>query len=205
MKSLFGKFLFALMFLALTQIASAQSGTAKAIFAGGCYWSMEAVFDPMDGVLSATSGFAGPEDKQVASSPTGHVEAVEVIYDPTKITYEQLLDAFWKNIDPTDASGQFCDRGPQYRTAIFYTDNQQKAAAEKSESDVQTHLQKKVATAVLQAEKFYPAEADQQNFTETHKLQYMKYKNGCGRDRRLREVWGTDNKDNKEKEKGDQR
>jgi peptide-methionine (S)-S-oxide reductase len=194
MKSLLPKFLFAFAFLTLTHVAYAQSETAKAIFAGGCYWSMEAVFDPMEGVVSATSGFAGPEDKQIASSPTGHVEAVEVIYDPKKITYEQLLDAFWKNIDPIDAGGQFCDRGPQYRTAIFYYDNQQKALAEKSESEVQTHLQKKVVTVIMPVEKFYPAEADQQNFTETHKMQYMKYKMGCGRDRRLKEVWGTEKK-----------
>jgi peptide-methionine (S)-S-oxide reductase len=208
MKSLIGKFLFALLFLALTQIPSAQAETAKAIFAGGCYWSMEAVFDPIEGVVSATSGFAGgeaqlPSYQQAVASGAGHVEAVEVVYDPHKISYDKLLDAFWKNIDPTDASGQFCDRGPRYRTAIFYYDNQQKSEAEKSESEVESHLQRKIATQILPAMSFYPAEASEQNFTETHKQQYMKYKMGCGRDRRLREVWGSD-KDKKETESGGQ-
>lgn len=171
-------FLSALLFLSSPPLSIAQTKTAKATFAGGCFWSVEAAFESQDGVLSATSGF------------TEHIEVVEIVYDPGKISYEKLLEIFWKNIDPTDPDGQFCDRGPQYRTAIFYHDSQQKILAEKSGTEIEIVLQQKVVTSIAPASAFLVAEEYHQDFTKKKKMQYMHYKAGCGRDRRLREVWG---------------
>jgi peptide-methionine (S)-S-oxide reductase len=195
MKYLSHLFLSALLFLSSVPISMAQAKAAKATFAGGCFWSVEAAFESLDGVVSATSGFTGgtpnqPNYQQVSGGSTGHVEAVEIVYDPEKISYQKLLEIFWKNIDPTDAEGQFCDRGPQYRTAIFYHDPQQKVLAEKSEAEVETILQQKVVTSIAPASTFFVAEEFHQDFTKKKKMQYMQYKMGCGRDRRLRQVWG---------------
>jgi len=160
-------------------LALAQKKTAKATFAGGCYWCVEEVYDGLKGVISATSGFT-----------TSRVEAVEIMYDPDKISYEKLLDLFWKNIDPTDSQGQFCDRGAQYTSAIFYHDEQQKTLAEKSKAAIETILKQKVVTPILPAAQFTPAKASQQDFYKKNKQQYKQYKIQCGREQRLRELWG---------------
>jgi peptide-methionine (S)-S-oxide reductase len=160
-------------------LALAQVKTAKATFAGGCYWCVEEVYDSLEGVISATSGFA-----------TSHVEAVEIVYDPDKISYEKLLDLFWKNIDPTDSQGQFCDRGAQYTSAIFHHDEQQKTLAEKSRAAMEAILKQKVVTPILPARPFTPVKADQQDFYKKNKQQYQQYKTQCGREKRLQELWG---------------
>jgi peptide-methionine (S)-S-oxide reductase len=159
-------------------LALAQEKTAKATFAGGCYWCVEEIFDELKGVVSATSGFAAPR-----------VEAVEIMYEPDKISYEKLLDLFWKDIDPTDSQGQFCDRGAEYTSAIFYHDEQQKTLAEKSKAEIETILKQKVVTPILPAAKFTPVAAGQQDFYKKNKQQYKQYKIQCGRERRLRELW----------------
>jgi peptide-methionine (S)-S-oxide reductase len=173
--------------------------TAQATFAGGCFWSIEKLFDNMDGVVSATSGFTGgtvkdPSYEQVSSGATGHREAVLVVYDPAKVTYEQLLDAFWHDIDPTTPDGQFCDFGPQYRTAVFYHDETQHrlAQASKEKIDQSKKLSRPVVTEILPAQMFYPAEDYHQDFARRHADRYSAYRIGCGRDRKLHEVWGSD-------------
>lgn len=173
--------------------------TAQATFAGGCFWSIEKLFDNMDGVVSATSGFTGGEVKnptynQVVSGRTGHKEAVLVVFDPSKVTYAQLLDAFWHDIDPTSADGQFCDFGPQYRTAVFYRDDTQRRLAEASKQriDQSKKLKRPVVTEILEAGMFYPAEDYHQDFARRNRAHYNSYLIGCGRDSKLRDVWGAD-------------
>jgi peptide-methionine (S)-S-oxide reductase len=161
------------------QILSADTKTEKATFAGGCFWCMEEPFDKLDGVSSTTSGFANG------------LEAVEIVYDAAKITYEQLLEVFWKNIDPTNPNGQFCDRGPQYRSAIFYHNEQQKQLAEESKLKIEQTLNKQSATPIVQATEFSKAEDSHQDFYKKNALQYKRYKVQCGRERRLREIWGN--------------
>ena len=190
--------------LALGATAPAgQSGggpqTAKAIFAGGCFWSVERFFDKVDGVVSTTSGFAGgtkknPTYEEVVRGGTGHVESVEIAYDPKKVSYEKLLDAFWHNIDPFTPDGQFCDFGSQYQTAIFYSDETQKRLAEKSKKDIQDRFKKAVATKIVVASEFYPAEEYHQDFHIKNPVRYEAYRIGCGRDRKLVEVWGKEKK-----------
>lgn len=178
--------------------AAIPAVTAQATFAGGCFWSIEKLFDNMDGVISATSGFTGgsvknPTYEQVSSGATGHREAVLVVFDPAKVTYEQLLDAFWHDIDPTTPNGQFCDFGPQYRTAVFYHDDTQRRAAEGSRQKIDQSrvLKKPVVTEILPAGTFYPAEDYHQDFARLHSAHYGAYRIGCGRDRKLHEVWGN--------------
>jgi peptide-methionine (S)-S-oxide reductase len=167
----------------------AQNKTEKATFAGGCYWCMEEVFDKLDGVISATSGFV------TSPKSSGKAEAVEVIFDPDKVSYQELLDAFWKNIDPSNTEGQFCDRGPQYRSGIFYFNEQQKTQAEQSKVDAENVLaKKKVVTPILPAGQFFPAPASEQDYYKNHTAQYKQYKIRCGRERRLHELWGDEEK-----------
>jgi methionine-S-sulfoxide reductase len=175
----------------------APDNAARATFAGGCFWCMEPPFDKTPGVHSTTSGYAGgtvknPSYRQVSAGVTGHTEVVQVVYDPSKVTYEQLLEVFWKNIDPVDGGGQFCDRGSQYRTAIFYEDEAQKTAAEASKKrlDDSGRLPGKIVTEIAPLEAFYPAEDYHQDFYEKNPTRYYSYRNGCGRDRRLKELWG---------------
>jgi peptide-methionine (S)-S-oxide reductase len=198
MRRMFLKSLFAAAVLSFaTPVAfmpSAQAAQATAIFAGGCFWCMEPPYDKTGGVISTTSGYIGgsvanPTYKQVSAGGTGHIEAIRVVYDPNRVSYEKLLDIFWRNIDPFDAGGQFCDRGSQYRSAIFYTDNAQKAAAQTSKEAVQTRFGKKVATAIRQAGTFYPAEDYHQNYYKKNSLKYKFYRSRCGRDARLASVW----------------
>lgn len=173
--------------------------TAQATFAGGCFWSIEKLFDNMDGVVSATSGFTGgqakdPDYHQVTTGRTGHKEAVLVVYDPAKVSYAQLLDAFWHDIDPTSPDGQFCDFGSQYQTAVFYHDETQHRLAEASKAriDQSKKLKRPVVTEILPAQIFYPAEDYHQDYARRNPAAYNAYRIGCGRDSKLRNVWGSD-------------
>lgn len=170
---------------------------ATATFAGGCFWCMVAPFDGLPGVLSVASGYSGGQKKnptyeEVSSGTTGHAESIQVIYDPAKVTYEQLLDVFWHNIDPLSANGQFCDRGTQYRSAIFYRDEGQRNAAEGSKRKIeeQPQLKGRIVTQIVPASTFYLAEEYHQHFYKKNPVRYHQYRTGCGRDRRLKELWG---------------
>ena len=170
--------------------------TKTATFAGGCFWSMEHVFDELPGVVSVTVGYAGgtakkPSYEQVEMGITGHAESIQVVYDPVKIPYERLLDAYWHNTDPTNGAGQFCDTGSQYRPIIFVADESQKAAAQRSKTTLeQTGRFKRVLTKIEPATDFWPAEAYHQHYYKTHAAAYQMYRVGCGRDARLRQLWG---------------
>ncbi|MGK7346766.1 MAG: peptide-methionine (S)-S-oxide reductase MsrA [Candidatus Nitrospinota bacterium M3_3B_026] len=173
-----------------------------AIFAGGCFWCMEPPFDKLEGVVSTTSGYTGghkenPTYREVSSGGTGHVEAVRIVYDPQKTSYERLLEVFWKNIDPTDNSGQFCDHGPQYRSAIFYMDEDQKRLAEESKKTLEESgvLAAPTVTEIRPATEFYPAEDYHQDYYRKNPIRYKFYRYNCGRDKRLRELWGSDGHD----------
>jgi peptide-methionine (S)-S-oxide reductase len=174
--------------------ANAQ-GLSKATFAGGCFWCMEKPFDQLQGVVSTTSGYTGgqlpnPTYRQVSSGTTGHAESVQVVYDPTKVSYEKLLDVFWHNVDPVDAEGQFCDRGNQYRSSVFYQDETQHKLAEQSKVAIANQLNQPIATDIVSASEFYPAEDYHQNYYQTHAAKYRFYRFACGRDQRLAKVWG---------------
>jgi peptide-methionine (S)-S-oxide reductase len=169
---------------------------AKATFAGGCFWCMEKPFDTLPGVVSTTSGYTGgqtinPSYRQVSSGKTGHAESVQVVYDPAQVGYEKLLDVFWHNVDPLDAGGQFCDRGTQYRSSIFVSDEPQRKLAEQSKQGLEKSGIQPIATQIVSAGEFYPAEDYHQNYYETNALKYRFYRFSCGRDQRLAEVWGA--------------
>jgi peptide-methionine (S)-S-oxide reductase len=175
----------------------AGAGLAKATFAGGCFWCMEPAFDSLPGVVSVTSGYSGgtkkdPTYDEVSAGGTGHAESVQVAYDPSKISYEKLLDAFWHNVDPLSANGQFCDRGNQYRSVIFYGNETEHRLAEESKKKVEQRLRATVVTQIVPAGPFYPAEEYHQHFYKKNPLRYHEYRNGCGRDRRLKELWGAE-------------
>ena len=174
--------------------AAAQQPAAEAIFGGGCFWCMEEALEKVPGVTSVVSGYSGgtvknPTYEQVSGGGTGHVEVVRVTFDPAKITYAQLLDAFWHNVDPTDGSGQFCDRGDQYRPVIFVRDEEQRAAAEKSKQALAGRFKQGVATRIETAAAFYPAEGYHQDYYKKNPVQYRFYKFSCGRAARLAAVW----------------
>jgi len=179
--------------------ASAAPPTASATFAGGCFWCMEAPFDQLDGVISTTSGYTGgtlkdPTYKQVSRGGTGHAEAVQVIYDPERISYAELLDVFWHNIDPTRIDGQFCDSGNQYRSEIFYHNDEQERLARQSRAALSElkPFKAPVLTAITPASTFYPAEDYHQDYYQKNPVRYKFYRYGCGRDSRLEELWGKD-------------
>jgi peptide-methionine (S)-S-oxide reductase len=175
----------------------APPGSATAVFAGGCFWCMEPPFDELDGVLATTSGYTGgsipdPRYEQVSAGKTGHVEAVEVVYDPQRIDYERLLAVFWRNVDPLDDGGQFCDRGAPYRSAIFVRDGEQRRLAEASKQAIRERLGQPLATPIRDAATFYAAEPYHQDYARKNPLRYRYYRSGCGRDPRLAELWGAD-------------
>ena len=192
----------------MVQAAPAQAaGSETLTVAGGCFWCVEADFEKVRGVTEAVSGFAGgktanPTYKQVTSGGTGHYEAVQITFDPNVVTTGALLDLFFRSVDPTDAGGQFCDRGPSYRTAIFATGDQ-KAAAEQAKSKAQNDLGQNVVTPILNATEFYPADAYHQDYAKGKKLvvtrfgpksqanAYKAYRKACGRDARVKELWGS--------------
>jgi peptide-methionine (S)-S-oxide reductase len=169
---------------------------AKATFAGGCFWCMESPFDKVDGVVSTTVGYTGgqkenPTYQEVSSGTTGHAESIEILYDPEKVTYEELLRVFWHNIDPTAKDSQFCDHGRQYRSAIFYHDEDQKRLAEASKGAlIESGRFKEIFTEITEASTFYPAEDYHQDYYKKNPLRYKYYRYGCGRDKRLKELWG---------------
>jgi peptide-methionine (S)-S-oxide reductase len=172
--------------------------TEVAIFAGGCFWCMEPPFEALPGVLSATSGYTGgrtpnPSYEQVSAGGTGHRESVRVEFDPVRVSYQQLLEVFWHNVDPLDDGGQFCDRGSQYESAIFVVDAEQRQLAEASKRSLEasTRFDRPIATEILPASPFYPAEEYHQDYARKNPLRYRYYRHGCGRDARLEAVWGA--------------
>lgn len=171
---------------------------AKATFAGGCFWCMQPPFDALQGVLSTTVGYTGgreqsPTYEDVSSGRTGHAEAIQIVFDPKKVTYATLLDVFWHNVDPLDPRGQFCDHGHQYRAAIFYHDETQMALAEQSKQALQEsgRFTDPVVTEIVPASEFWPAEGHHQDYYRKTPFRYKFYRYGCGRDQRLRELWGS--------------
>ncbi len=190
---------FILIFL-IPLLSSAEKNNSDeyktAIFAGGCFWCMEPPFDNLEGVISTTSGYTGghtknPNYSDVSSGTTGHIEAIQIKYDPKKIDYKKLLRVFWKNIDPIDGGGQFCDRGRTYQTAIFYLDNQQKELAEKTKKKANIVLHKEIATEIIAATTFYSAEDYHQDYYLKNPRRYKFYRYSCGRDKRLKEIWSN--------------
>lgn len=182
-----------LAFLGVFWSAHLWAASQEAIFAGGCFWCLEADFDKVSGVEKTTSGYDGgmrknPSYKQVASGQTGYVEVVKVRYDPAKVSYSELVRYFLRHIDPTDKGGQFCDRGAQYQSAIFYMNAQQKMIAEKALAQLSRQFSS-VATFVRPSTSFYPAEGYHQNYYQKNPLRYKYYRWSCGRDKRVKEVW----------------
>lgn len=174
-----------------------EAGTqGVATFAGGCFWCMEPPYDKLDGVISTTAGYAGGPEKdptyqQVAGGRTGHAEVVQVVYDPARVSYETLLEVFWRNIDPVAVDRQFCDAGPQYRSAIFYHDEAQRIAAEASLADVSARFGRPVATQLQPVgDTFHAAEAYHQDYYLKNPVRYNFYRYNCGRDQRLEAIWG---------------
>ena len=188
-------FLFVFLFFSSTPIQAAAN-TETATFAGGCFWCMEPPFENIDGVIDVTVGYTGghvenPSYEQVTSGTTGHYEAVQVVYDPAEISYSQLLDIFWRQIDPTDDGGQFADRGTQYFTAVFFHDKEQQKTAEKSKNALESSgmFDKPIVTAILPAGKFFRAEEYHQQYYKKNVLQYSMYKMGSGRAGFIKNVW----------------
>nr|WP_170539670.1 peptide-methionine (S)-S-oxide reductase MsrA [Ruegeria arenilitoris] len=201
-----------LSLIALALILRAQpspaAGTETLTVAGGCFWCVEADFESVPGVIEAVSGYAGgttpnPTYSQVTSGGTGHYEAVQITFDPARVSRETLLNLFFRSVDPTDAGGQFCDRGDSYRTAIFVSDTGEKALAERSKAEAQRALGQAIVTPVLSLGAFYPAEAYHQDYYKGKKLvftrfgpkrqlnAYKAYRKACGRDARVRQLWGN--------------
>ena len=187
--------------------APAAGALQKATFAGGCFWCMETAFEGLPGVKSVISGYTGgkernPTYEQVSSKTTGHAESVQITFDPTQITYAQLLDYFWHNTDPTDAGGQFCDRGPEYRSEIFYQDATQQKLAEDSKHAIETsphRFKKPIVTKIVAATEWWPAEEYHQDFFRKNPARYHEYRTGCGRDLRLIELRGQPGRQGGEK------
>jgi len=175
----------------------AKPATARATFAGGCFWCMEEVYDKVPGVIATVSGYMGGQSKnptyeQIGTGRTGHAEVVQVEYDPAKVGYAKLLEVFWRNIDPTQKDAQFCDQGSQYRSGVFYHDEEQKRLAEASRLALQKNkpFRGEIVTEITQASQFYPAEGYHQDFHQKNPTRYKFYKSGCGREARLQQLWG---------------
>jgi peptide-methionine (S)-S-oxide reductase len=182
----------------MAKLPAAPPGSAVATFAGGCFWCMEPPFDKEPGVIATTSGYAGgtksnPTYEEVSSGSTGHAEAVQVLYDPGKVSYEKLLDIFWHNVDPTVKDRQFCDVGTQYRTAIFVRTDGERRAAEASRVALEKSkpFKEPIVTPVVTATEFWPAEEYHQDFYRKNPVRYAYYRTGCGRDARLKQLWGS--------------
>ena len=170
-------------------------GLSKATFAGGCFWCMEPPFDKLDGVHATISGYTAGEQKnptyrQVSAGLTGHTEAVQILFDAEKISFAELLEVFWANIDPLAVNRQFCDRGSQYRTGIYTHDEEQKRLAEQTKAATAKRFDQPIATEIKDATEFYPAEDYHQDYYKKNPVRYKTYRVGCGRDRRLQELWG---------------
>jgi peptide-methionine (S)-S-oxide reductase len=181
-----------------TSLAAADATPGKAYFAGGCFWCMEEVFEKVEGVLSVTSGYMGgtvanPTYEEVSAGRTGHAESVEVVYDPAKVSYQKLLEAFWRNVDPVTPNAQFCDHGSQYRSAIFFQTEEEKRASDASKQAIEQskRFKEPIVTQIVMAPKFFPAEEYHQDFYKKNPIRYKFYKYNCGRAQRLEELWGT--------------
>lgn len=184
-----------LLALGVAAAPAAGAGEAVATFAGGCFWCMEPPYDKLDGVLSTTAGFMGgevedPTYDEVTAGGTGHAEVVQVIYDPGRVSYAELLAVYWRNVDPFDAGGQFCDRGGSYRPEIFVHDEAQRRLAEESRALLQQRFEEEIVVPVSDAGPFYPAEAYHQDYYRENPFRYRVYRRLCGRDGRLEEIWG---------------
>jgi len=202
MKAMLKTWLMMAVVLGLSGQAAAATDAATpayetATFAGGCFWCMEAPFDKLEGVISTTSGYTGghkknPTYKEVSHGGTGHAEAVQIVYDPEKVSYTKLLDVFWHNVDPTNAHGQFCDNGDQYRSEIFYHNEEQRRLAVASEQELEKHkpFAAPIVTRIEPASTFYPAEDYHQNYYQKNPIRYKYYRYSCGRDQRLEKLWG---------------
>ena len=182
------------IFIFFANIQSHSQELKKTYFGGGCFWCMEEAFDKVDGVTNVVSGYSGgtkpnPTYKEVTYGDTGHIEVVEITYDTKKISFEELLNVFWKNIDPFDAAGQFCDKGYSYKSVTFYKNDNQKKIIKKSIKVIENDFNNKVVTFVKKFEKFYPAEDYHQNYYQTNFINYLLYKKGCGRESRLENIW----------------
>lgn len=180
------------------QPTATSATVAKAYFAGGCFWCMEEAFEKLDGVLDVMSGYMGgsvknPSYEQVSAGQTGHAESVEIRYDPAKVTYTQLLEAFWRNVDPITPNAQFCDHGNQYRAAIFYQGEDERRAAEDSKRAIEQskRFSTPIVTQLTAASEFYPAEEYHQDFYKKNPIRYKYYKFTCGRAQRLESLWGN--------------
>lgn len=186
-----------LLLLISAPVYSASEQTETAILAGGCFWCVESDFEKLDGVKEAISGYTGghtdnPTYKQVSKGGTGHIEAVKVIYDPAIISYAQILDYYWKHTDPTRDDGQFCDTGPSYRPAIFYSDEQASIAKASKENVEKTKLfRAPIKTELIKASTFFSAELYHQDYYKKNPLRYRYYRHGCGRDKRIEQLWGA--------------
>ncbi len=184
-----------ILFLTIILSCSVFAAEKKAVFAGGCFWCMEPPYEKTDGVLSVESGYIGgkkanPTYQEVSGGKSGHIEAVEVTYDDTKVSYDKLLTIFWRNIDPFDSAGQFCDKGPQYLSGIYYSNEEEEKLAQKSLAKVMEKFSdKKVATFVKKASAFYSAEDYHQDYYKKNPIRYKFYRFNCGRDKRLESVW----------------
>ena len=181
-----------------TSQAAADATSGKAYFAGGCFWCMEEVFEKVEGVLSATSGYMGgtvsnPTYEEVSAGRTGHAESVEVVYDPAKVSYQKLLEAFWRNVDPITPNAQFCDHGSQYRSVIFIRTDEEKRASDSSKQSIEQsrRFKEPIVTQIVMAPQFYPAEEYHQDFYKKNPIRYKLYKYNCGRAQRLEELWGN--------------
>jgi peptide-methionine (S)-S-oxide reductase len=177
--------------------AWAAEDTAKATFAGSCFWCMEGPFDRIEGVISTVSGYAGghvkaPSYEEVSAGGTGHAEVVQIIYKPEKVSYETLLAVYWRNIDPFDGRGQFCDRGPSYRPAIFFHDAEQRRLAQESRARIAERFGREIEVEIAPVQNYHPAEQYHQNYYREKPLRYKFYRSTCGRDARLKEIWGTE-------------
>lgn len=188
----------AAVFIAVFSTPGVAAGTEKAIFAGGCFWCVESDFDKVEGVVDTLSGYTGGTVenvtyKQVTAGGTGHREAVQIEFDPAVVTYAELLEVFWRSVNPTDGGGQFCDRGESYTTAIFATSDAQRVTAEKSKSALETSgvLEKPVVTPIFGAGEFYPAETYHQDYYKKNPVRYKFYRYRCGRDAEIEKVWGN--------------
>ena len=183
------------LLLSLTLIPQAYADEAKAWFAGGCFWCMESDYEGREGVIDVVSGFTGGtlQNPTYRGNHEGHFEAVEVTYDPDKVSYSELVDLFWTNVDPFDDRGQFCDKGFEYRTALFPGNDEERAIAEASLKGVQERFpEQKVATEIRDANRFWPVEEYHQDYYKKNPVRYKYYRWNCGRDQRLEEIWGED-------------
>jgi len=184
----------AIVLLLLLQTSAFSQDLGKAYFAGGCFWCMEESFEKKGGVLEVISGYSGgatknPTYEEVTYGNTGHFETIEIIFDKNKTNYSDLLDHFWKNIDPFDEYGQFCDKGYSYRSVAFYENNEQKKLIKKSVKKLEEKFERRIVTYVIKFERFYKAEEKHQNYYEVKFLNYLRYKKACGREKKLNKIW----------------